>query len=117
MTPHQPAPRRSRADPSRGVYGISTAADLVGSAPQSLRNYESAGLLTPHRSPGGTRRYSEQDLDRLRDIGDLLDAGLNLAGVVMVLELRADNDRLRLAAGETVPDGDGPAPGGRSPRA
>lgn len=84
-----------KPDPTRGVYGISIAAHLVGSVPQNLRLYEARGLLTPVRSDGGTRRYSESDLDRLRHIGHLLDAGLNLAGIDMVLELQATNERLR----------------------
>jgi len=82
-------------DPTRGVYGISVAAELVSSGPQNLRLYETRGLVTPQRTAGGTRRYSEDDLDRLRRIGELLDAGLNLAGVAMVLELQDDNARLR----------------------
>ena len=84
-----------RADPNHGVYGISIAAELSGSAPQNLRLYEARGLLAPGRSPGGTRRYSDNDLERARQIGQLLDVGLNLAGIAMVLELRADNARLR----------------------
>jgi MerR family transcriptional regulator/heat shock protein HspR len=87
--------RHREPDPARGVYSISVAAELVGSQPQSLRLYESRGLVMPGRSDGGTRRYSEDDLDRLRSIGTLLEAGLNLAGVVMVLELRATNEALR----------------------
>jgi DNA-binding transcriptional MerR regulator len=57
--------------------------------------YEARGLLAPSRTDGGTRRYSADDLDRLRRIGDLLDAGLNLAGIGMVLELESENRRLR----------------------
>ncbi|MDQ1743804.1 MAG: MerR family transcriptional regulator, heat shock protein HspR [Pseudonocardiales bacterium] len=82
-------------DPNRGLYGITVAAELVGSGPQNLRQYEARGLLTPQRTAGGTRRYSENDLDRLRDIAGLLDAGLNLAGVEMVLALRTANSQLR----------------------
>jgi len=82
-------------DGDRGVYGISVAADLVGMGMQNLRLYEARGLLQPQRTDGGTRRYSPNDLDRLRRIGDLLDAGLNLAGVGMVLHLEAENARLR----------------------
>lgn len=82
-------------DPDRGLYGITTAAELVGSGPQNLRQYEARGLLTPQRTAGGTRRYSENDLDRLRDIAGLLDAGLNLAGVEMVLALRTANSQLQ----------------------
>src|SRR6476620_3103058 len=82
-------------DGDRGVYGISVAADLVGMGVQNLRLYESRGLLEPERTDGGTRRYSANDLDRLRRIGELLGAGLNLAGVGMVLDLEQENARLR----------------------
>lgn len=90
-------------DPGLGVYGISVAADLVGLAPQTLRLYEDRGLLDPARTAGGTRRYSQDDLDRLRRIGDLLGDGLNLAGVAAVLGLEGDvlgleNDNARLRA-------------------
>lgn len=87
--------RHPEPDSSRPVFGISVAADLVGSEPQSLRLYEARGLLTPARSDGGTRRYSEDDLERLRAIGSLLEAGLNLAGIDKVLELEAVNEVLR----------------------
>ncbi|MBV9823557.1 MAG: MerR family transcriptional regulator [Actinobacteria bacterium] len=82
-------------DPDRGLYGIAVAAELVGSGPQNLRQYEARGLLTPQRTAGGTRRYSDNDLERLRDIGRLLEAGLNLAGVEMVLALRTANSELQ----------------------
>jgi MerR family transcriptional regulator/heat shock protein HspR len=85
----------SDSDRSRGVYGISTAAELVGTGLQNLRLYERKGLLSPERTSGGTRRYSEDDLARLRRIGQLLTSGLNLAGIAMVLELELDNARLR----------------------
>jgi DNA-binding transcriptional MerR regulator len=75
----------------RGVYAISVAAELVGTGQQNIRQYERKGLLTPERTDGGTRRYSEQDLATLRRIGALLDEGLNLAGVKRVLELEAAN--------------------------
>jgi len=77
------------------VYGISVAADLVGMGPQTLRLYEERGLLEPERTAGGTRRYSQDDLDRLHRIGELLGDGLNLAGVAAVLVLERDNARLR----------------------
>ena len=67
----------------------------MGTGAQNLRLYEARGLLEPVRSVGGTRRYSEDDLDRLRRIGDLLEAGLNLAGIAMVLDLEAQNTQLR----------------------
>lgn len=79
----------------RGVFGISVAADLVGMGVQNLRLYERRGLLEPDRTEGGTRRYSQDDLDRLRRIGDLLDAGLNLTGIAVVLGLEDDNAQLR----------------------
>jgi DNA-binding transcriptional MerR regulator len=82
-------------DPDRGLYGISVAADLVGIGVQNLRLYEARGLLEPERTSGGTRRYSANDLDRLRRIADLLEAGLNLAGIGMVLDLEGQNARLR----------------------
>ena len=94
-----------RRDPDRGVYGITTAAELVGMQAQNLRVYERKGLLDPDRTSGGTRRYSENDLTRLRRIGELLDEGLNLVGISRVLDLeeenadlRAGNDRLRTEA-------------------
>ncbi len=80
--------------PDRGVYGISVAAELVGVGVQSLRQYEAQGLLDPARTEGGTRRYSTNDVQRLRRISDLLDAGLNLAGIGMVLDLEAQNTLL-----------------------
>jgi MerR family transcriptional regulator/heat shock protein HspR len=85
----------SRPDSQRGVYGISVAAELVGMGVQNLRAYEARGLILPGRTEGGTRRYSADDLDRLRRIGDLLDAGLNLAGISMVLDLESQNSQLR----------------------
>lgn len=88
-------------DGDRGVYAISVAADLVGMGVQNLRLYEARGLLEPDRTEGGTRRYSANDLDRLRRIGDLLEAGLNLAGIGMVLDLEGENARLREEQEET----------------
>src|SRR4029453_11762436 len=84
----------SGPEADRGVYGISVAAELVGMGVQTLRLYEARGLLDPFRTAGGTRRYSANDLDRLRRIGQLLGAGLNLAGIAMVLELEAQNAQL-----------------------
>jgi MerR family transcriptional regulator/heat shock protein HspR len=85
---------------SKGVYGITTAAELVGLTVQSLRLYESKGLLEPARTAGGTRRYSDDDLDRLRHIAQLLNDGLNLAGIAMVLALERRNQELESAAGD-----------------
>jgi MerR family transcriptional regulator/heat shock protein HspR len=77
-----------------GVYSISVAAELSGIPVQSLRLYESHGLLTPVRSDGGTRRYSSDDLARLRRISQLVDAGVNLAGIGRILDLEDDNATL-----------------------
>jgi DNA-binding transcriptional MerR regulator len=86
------------------VYGISVTAELVGIDPQSLRLYERRGLLEPARSTGGTRRYSGDDIDRLRRIGQLLAEGLNLAGIALVLDLQDDNAALRAALEQDLPD-------------
>lgn len=93
--PDRTAPDGAAPDRDRGVYGISVAAELVGTGVQNLRLYEARGLLEPARTGGGTRRYSRNDLDRLRRIGDLLAAGLNLAGIAMVLDLEQQNAELR----------------------
>jgi MerR family transcriptional regulator/heat shock protein HspR len=89
---------------SRGVYGISVAAELVGMGVHTLRLYERRGLVEPQRTPAGTRRYSEEDLTRLRRIAELLAGGLNLAGVALVLELETDNARLRADLEQTQAD-------------
>jgi len=102
-------------DKARGVYGISVAAELVGTGVQNLRAYEARGLLDPERTEGGTRRYSANDLDRLRRIGDLLQAGLNLAGIAMVMDLQDQNNQLR--AGKTDQHGPSTASTPRPPRA
>jgi MerR family transcriptional regulator/heat shock protein HspR len=81
---------------ARGVYGISVASELSGIAPQTLRLYERWGLLTPDRTDGGTRRYSDDDLARLKRISDLVGQGINLAGVVQILDLEDRNTRLEL---------------------
>ncbi|MDA8266848.1 MAG: helix-turn-helix transcriptional regulator [Actinomycetota bacterium] len=80
--------------PYRAVYVISVAAELAGVHPQTLRIYERKGLVDPSRTGGGSRRYSQRDIDRLRHIQDLTGAGLNLEGVRRVLELEADNEQL-----------------------
>jgi len=81
--------------PHRGVYGISVAAEIVGTGIQNLRAYERRGLVEPDRTEGGTRLYSANDIERLRRITELLQLGLNLAGVAMVLDLEESNARLR----------------------
>lgn len=80
-------------DHKRGVYGITVAADMVGTGVQNLRLYERKGLLEPSRSSGGTRLYSPYDVERLARITNLLAEGLNLAGVAMVLDLQDDITR------------------------
>jgi MerR family transcriptional regulator/heat shock protein HspR len=80
---------------TRAVYVISVAAELAGVHPQTLRVYERKGLLDPSRTQGGSRRFSEEDLERLRHIQSLTNAGLNLEGVRRVMELEAEVDRLR----------------------
>ncbi|MDA8313714.1 MAG: helix-turn-helix transcriptional regulator [Actinomycetota bacterium] len=87
-----PGGARATAAP---VYVISVAAELAGVHPQTLRVYERKGLLDPSRTRGGSRRFSERDLARLRRIQDLTAAGLNLEGVRRVLELESEVARLR----------------------
>jgi MerR family transcriptional regulator, heat shock protein HspR len=81
---------------SRGVYMISVAAELAEMHPQTLRIYESRGLITPQRSPKGTRLYSQEDVDRLRRIQELTsELGMNLAGVERVFELEQELERMQ----------------------
>jgi DNA-binding transcriptional MerR regulator len=86
----------------RGVYGISVTAGLVGTGVQNLRLYERRGLLEPSRTDGGTRLYSRNDVVRLGRITTLLEAGLNLAGVAMVLDLQDDLADARRAVDDAV---------------
>ena len=79
----------------RALFGISVAAELTGVNAQMLRTYEAKGLLEPHRTDGGTRRYSQGDLTRINRISSLLGDGLNLAGIAQVLTLEAEARRLR----------------------
>ena len=82
--------------PDRGRYMISVAAELAGMHPQTLRLYEAKGLVRPSRTPGGTRLYSDADVDRLRLIHRLTtELGLNLAGVEHVLRLQDELNRAR----------------------
>jgi MerR family transcriptional regulator/heat shock protein HspR len=83
-------------DSDRGVYMISVAAELAGMHPQTLRIYETRGLIAPKRSPKNTRLYSQEDVERLRRIQELTgDLGMNLAGVERVFELEAEVERMR----------------------
>ena len=81
------------------MYGISVTAELVGTGVQNLRLYERRGLLAPSRTEGGTRLYSRDDVNRLSRITELLEAGLNLAGIAMVLDLQDDLAEARRTAG------------------
>ena len=87
------------------VYVISVAAELAGVHPQTLRIYERKGLLEPSRTSGGNRRYSDVDIDRLRRIQELTNAGLNLEGVRQVMALEEENERLRQALAEARLEG------------
>jgi len=80
---------------TQAVYVISVAAELAGVHPQTLRIYERKGLLSPARTGGNSRRYSEADIDQLRRIQELTNDGLNLAGVIRVIELERQIMRLR----------------------
>ena len=83
-------------DRTRGVYMISVAAELAGMHPQTLRIYETRGLITPKRSPKNTRLYSQEDVARLRRIQQLTgELGMNLAGVERVFELEDEIERMR----------------------
>ncbi len=77
------------------VYVISVAASLSGMHPQTLRVYERRGLIEPFRTPGGTRRYSAADLERLSLIQDLTEQGVNIEGVKRIMQLEAENRALR----------------------
>src|SRR4051794_3206963 len=88
--------KRKDLDPGRGVYMISVAAELAGMHPQTLRIYESRGLIQPKRSPKNTRLYSQEDVDRLRRIQEMTtELGMNLAGVERVFELEAKLSRMQ----------------------
>ena len=83
------------SEAARAVFVISVAAELSGMHPQTLRIYERKGLIDPFRTPGGTRRYSQEDIERLQLIQDLTSQGLNLEGVKRVLALQEENQRLK----------------------
>lgn len=80
---------------TRAVYVISVAAELAGMHPQTLRQYERRGLLNPARTQGGNRRYSDADIEVLRRVAELAAAGMNLEGIRRVMQLEAENARLR----------------------
>lgn len=82
-------------DDNQAIYIISVAAELAGVHPQTLRVYERKGLLSPSRTSGNTRRYSRKDIALLRRIQDLTNEGINLAGVMRILQLEDEVARLR----------------------
>lgn len=82
-------------DEDQPVYVMSVASELSGLHPQTLRQYERLGLVTPDRSGGRNRRYSMRDIMRLREVQDLASEGINLAGIQRVLELQAEVEQLR----------------------
>ena len=84
----------SRSRPT-AVYVISVAAELSGMHPQTLRIYERRGLVTPARTQGGNRRYSDADIAVLRRISELTNEGMNLEGIRRVMRLEIENARLR----------------------
>ncbi|ORA39318.1 MerR family transcriptional regulator [Mycobacterium aquaticum] len=86
---------RGAPAPDHGVYGISVTAELSGVPTQSLRLWERHGLLSPSRTEGGTRRYSADDLARIRRIAALVAAGVNIAGIARILDLEDHNSELR----------------------
>jgi len=99
--------RRKRQNEGRAVYVISVAAELAGVHPQTLRMYERKGLLRPERTTGSVRRYSDEDVERVRLIQSLTqDRGVNLAGVEMVVELTRQlteaRDRMRRLEQEMI---------------
>ena len=80
------------SDRNRPLYMISVAAELAGVHPQTLRAYEQKGLVTPQRTSGNTRMYSQADIDRLELINELTAEGINLAGVMRILDLQTQLD-------------------------
>ena len=79
-------------DRNRPLYMISVAAELDGVHPQTLRIYEQKGLVSPQRTSGNTRMYSQADIDRLQLINELTSEGINLAGVIRILDLKGRLD-------------------------
>ena len=86
------------------VYVISVFAELAGVHPQTLRNYERSGLLSPQRTSGGSRRFSDEDLAALRRIQELTNDGVNLEGVKKILQLEAELDLARAELAASVSD-------------
>jgi MerR family transcriptional regulator, heat shock protein HspR len=100
----------------RAVYVISVAAQLAGVHPQTLRIYERKGLVSPKRTAGNSRRYSQRDIERLREIHDMTqELGINLAGVKLIMQMQVEVDTLRNRLDELQRElasrRDGPRPG------
>jgi MerR family transcriptional regulator, heat shock protein HspR len=83
------------SNPDQAMYVISIAAELAGVHPQTLRVYERKGLVSPQRTGGNSRRYSDRDIDRLRKIQELTQEGINLAGVIRIIDLEGELDALQ----------------------
>jgi MerR family transcriptional regulator/heat shock protein HspR len=88
----------------RALYSISVVTELTGVSQQALRGYEDKGLVTPHRTDGGTRRYSREDVDRINAVAKLLETGLNSEGVHQVMKLQAEAEGLRQELKEATDD-------------
>lgn len=92
----EPAPEPDDRPPSdQALYGISVAAELTGCTPETLRLYERRDLIKPARTAGGTRRYTDDDIRRIRRITELSATGVNLAGIGHILALESENTHLR----------------------
>jgi MerR family transcriptional regulator/heat shock protein HspR len=91
--------RRTAGTP---VYSIAVAAELAGLPQATLRLYERKGLLSPARTEGGTRRYSDDDVAQLRRVAGLQEDGVNLTGIGIVLELQGENEALRREIADTA---------------
>lgn len=117
MSPRRPPGPPGPGGADRGAYVISVAAALVGSHPQTLRLYERRGLVAPSRTTGRSRRYSDDDLVRLRRIAELTAAGVGLAGVALVLDLERSLAQARQRIAELESQRDlPPLPPPRRPR-
>ncbi len=92
------------ADDDRALYIISVAAELAGVHPQTLRIYERKGLLEPQRTPGGSRRYSQREIELLQRIQELTNGGLSIVGVKLVLDLETRLDETRAQLDEARDD-------------
>jgi MerR family transcriptional regulator, heat shock protein HspR len=94
----------ARSGRDQAIYIISVAAELAGVHPQTLRVYERKGLVSPQRTAGNTRRYSQREIDLLRRIQELTNEGINLAGVERILELETEVIRLRARLARSARD-------------